>query len=1300
MDDPGSCKRIKEKAELPTGNLLEILNGYPDVSRYPELLSSHEIDPELVGRLSPSHVSIGRVAVPVEPSKVLIVNWSNAVLPRFLLDNGHSVVCCGLAPGVAPVAEALGVQDPWSTASETLPGLSHLRFDTIFCGAMGDFSDSEIHAGHELLLKSLRHGGTVVYQCDNRVDSDAFLAPINERWESSGDLCVETFFAVPSPASPSLLIREEFVVGAQDAWRHIARQFTQLELSGPLGPDIGTDIWRIFEKHKDFPFENLGRFCLLYSSSRSPEPKVKFDLFHASIGNRREEFWTETVKTSDSWSIQRQRLPWGETGVSAISKRSEPLFGHVFVDEKYLPGQSVSEKLVVALKENDGGSAFIALLETYRQFLRTTLDNQTDKLLDLLTDNIVIRSDGVFEPIDQEWLTRSKEFDPDLAFLRGLFYFLIRNEPTLAQIPHCRRYGETWGKFIDSVLSEFDLPTNNLARRAEQFENSFQDYVRNQVSRLGWNTLFNYRIGEFQGLNVGLSILSDAPVRSIKQNIPVRTRAASAPVTLELSVGDCFFDPSRICIEPENVGGPVRFHSAGLSVIGGPEDIEVFHVAGHKKAMSLASQHQFSEHFRQEADGTTDLINLIEFSFPPAELDSPKPLAVILKVELSWPEFGLRIEDRYLHLDRVWRREVLLHDLNNKVSDLNNKLTEQTVIAKSATKELELLKSSKVWRVAEFIRAVIYRKLRRSRFAETSRKASIVQLQESLGKAPAERLPSLVEGIGGIPAIPKGKSQNGPLITIVMPAHNTPKVWLSDAVGSVKVQTYQNWQLVIIDDGSTLLETREFLDQLDDPRATVLPLTRSAGISGATAIGIDAAHGEYVAFMGHDDMLSPAALQDVVDIISRDQPDILYTDETAFSDLDEKNDLGYFGTPRFKPDFSPDLLLSHNYITHLLVVRKSLIDNVGGPNSEFDGAQDYEFLLRLTERTDKVAHVPKPLYHCRQSTRSTSLDTTAMPQAHSKAALALEQALSRRRVKGEVLTANAPQYFRVRRDITGCPLVSVIIPFRDEPRLLQRSISAVLERTNYSNIEILGVDNGSVDELTFDIKDRFETTSDQVSFHSYDRPFNFSELVNFGVSQAHGSHVVLMNNDIEVINGDWLSCLLEHSQRPEIGAVGGKLYYPDDTIQHAGIVVGIGGYAGHSHKHKPGGDRGYLNRLNIIQNVSAVTGALLMCKKSMFEEIGGFDAVNFGVACNDVDFCLRLIESGYRNLFTPYALAYHFESVSRGYEDTPEKKARFKREVDAFRARHAEILEKGDPYYNPNLRLDVEDFSIRPLDND
>ena len=385
-------------------------------------------------------------------------------------------------------------------------------------------------------------------------------------------------------------------------------------------------------------------------------------------------------------------------------------------------------------------------------------------------------------------------------------------------------------------------------------------------------------------------------------------------------------------------------------------------------------------------------------------------------------------------------------------------------------------------------------------------------------------------------------------------------------------------------------------------------------------------------------------------------------------------------------------------MTHFLAVRKELIEAVGGLRSEFDGAQDFDLILRLTELTDHIVHIAEPLSHWRQSTQSTSLDTGVKPEAHLRGKKALTEALDRRGIKGKVLMGSAPHFFRVRREIIGSPSVDIVIPFRDQPLMLQQCIDSLLTRTSYSNFRIIGVDNGSVEPLTLDLRRRYEENSSQVKFVDFDVPFNFAEIVNYGVDQSTADHVVLLNNDIQIINFDWLESLLEHSQRPEIGAVGGKLYYPDDTIQHAGIVVGIGDYAGHPHKHEQGGFSGYVNRLNVVQNMSAVTGAMLMCKTAVYREVGGFNAEHFKVACNDVDFCLRLIEQGYRNVFTPFAQAYHHESGSRGYEDTPEKKAIFEREKSLFQARHSAYLAKGDPYYNKNLLLDREDVVPRPLD--
>jgi len=450
------------------------------------------------------------------------------------------------------------------------------------------------------------------------------------------------------------------------------------------------------------------------------------------------------------------------------------------------------------------------------------------------------------------------------------------------------------------------------------------------------------------------------------------------------------------------------------------------------------------------------------------------------------------------------------------------------------------------------------------------------------------------------------------------------------------------------------------------------------------------ARGEYIAFMDHDDELVAEALLEVAAEINSSGADFIYSDEDY---LDED---GRRVNPHFKPDYSPDLLLSHNYITHLVVVHRDLVQQTGALRSEFDGAQDYDFVLRATEQAERIRHIPKVLYHWRMSGASTSVNADSKPRALERGRLALNEALERRGREGLALVDPvAPHFYRARYAIRGNPLVSILIPFRDRADLLHCVIGDVLERTGYANFEVVGINNGSVEEESFAAMHDLAHLDERIRFTDYDFPFNFSAIMNHGAKSSSGEHMVFLNNDIRILNEEWLQAMLEHSQHEETGAVGGKLYYPDGRVQHAGIMIGIDGYAGHSHKGFPGDHQGYFNRLRVVQNVSAVTAAFMMIGRDVFDNVGGFDEESFAVACNDVDLCLRVRAQGLWNVFTPYAEGRHVESASRGYEDTPEKRARFAREKAVFAERHAAILEHGDPFYNPNLTRAAEDFSIR-----
>jgi len=530
---------------------------------------------------------------------------------------------------------------------------------------------------------------------------------------------------------------------------------------------------------------------------------------------------------------------------------------------------------------------------------------------------------------------------------------------------------------------------------------------------------------------------------------------------------------------------------------------------------------------------------------------------------------------------------------------------------------------------------------------------------------------------------------NKPLISIIMPVYNVDPKWLTLAIQSIENQWYENWELCIADDKSTNLDTLNYLKNISNSKIKVTYLEKNLNISGASNAALELATGEYIALMDNDDEITPDALYEMVKIINEQNPDFIYSDED-FLTID-----GKCINPHFKPDFSPDLLLSHNYITHFTCFKKSLLQQVGNFNRNYDGSQDYDLFLRLTEKTSKIHHIQKVLYHWRMLETSTSSNSEAKPEAIARGKLVLEDALRRRNIKASVVHGNMNHYFRIKYDIINQPLISIIIPFKDKPELLDMCINSILEKSTYKNYEIIGISNNSEETSTFNMMHSLENKDTRISFYEYNTEFNYADINNHAVTTyAKGEHILLLNNDIEVISPDWIESMLELSQRDDVGCVGAKLYYPNDTIQHAGIIIGLGGYAAHSHRMLPRNHPGYFNRLNIIQNLSAVTAACLMIKRSIYDEVNGLNAIEFKVAYNDVDFSLRVREKGYLNIFTPYAEMYHYESISRGEETTPEQIARFQSEKDALYDRHKYILDNGDPYYNPSLTHDKEDFSL------
>ncbi|MBQ8665931.1 MAG: glycosyltransferase family 2 protein [Lachnospiraceae bacterium] len=636
-----------------------------------------------------------------------------------------------------------------------------------------------------------------------------------------------------------------------------------------------------------------------------------------------------------------------------------------------------------------------------------------------------------------------------------------------------------------------------------------------------------------------------------------------------------------------------------------------------------------------------------------------------------------------------------------KCADLTEKLVDAEAKAADLTYKMDKLRNSMIWKMVYPARLAWSHT--KNLFIRIKRYGSISNLKKKIISKIIERKAYRSYGTLSMPTPEEIKAQKETvfpkniLFSILVPLYNTPEVFLREMIDSVISQTYENWELCLADGSDA---DHAYVEQIvkgyGDDRIRYERLTENLGISGNTNKCFEMAKGDYIGLFDHDDILHPTALYEYMKVICDKGADYIYCDETTFSG----KSIDHMITLHFKPDFAPDNLRANNYICHFSVFSKELVDKCGTFRTEFDGSQDHDMILRLTRAATNIVHVPKILYYWRSHAGSVASDINAKSYAIDAAKGAVAAHLTACGFSGFKIESSRAfeTIFRIRYALTGHPLVSILIPNKDHTEDLRRCIESITDRTSYDSYDIIVIENNSV---TDEIKDYYETLKmhPRIKVVSYEGEFNYSAVNNFGASFAEGEYIILLNNDTEVITRNWIEELLMYAQRDDVGAVGCMLYYPDYTIQHAGIVLGMGAHrtAGHSHYKMAKENLGYMGRLCYAQNVSAVTGACLMVKKKLFDEVGGLSE-DLAVALNDVDFCLKLRKKGLLNVFTPFAELFHYESVSRGTDVTEEASRqnaeRYNRECDLFKEKWRAELDKGDPYFNPNFSLDYSNFVL------
>ena len=536
----------------------------------------------------------------------------------------------------------------------------------------------------------------------------------------------------------------------------------------------------------------------------------------------------------------------------------------------------------------------------------------------------------------------------------------------------------------------------------------------------------------------------------------------------------------------------------------------------------------------------------------------------------------------------------------------------------------------------------------------------------------------------------KAKFDYEPKISIIVSTYNTPVKYLEEMIQSVIDQSYSNWQLCIADGSCGNAKLEKVLEEYHnkDSRIIYKLLDSNKGIAGNTNVALELADGEITGLLDHDDTLEPDALYEVVKAFQDKLVDAVYTDEDKILGPDWIN-----VDPNFKPDYNIDLLRSHNYITHFFCVKTELLKEIGGFKAEYDGAQDYDVILRCTEKARKTRHIAKILYHWRMHDNSTAANPASKAYCHEAGRKAVEDHLKRLGIPGKVELSKLFGGSRVIYETPGNPLVSIVIPNKDHIDDLDKCVRSLFNVNTYKNIEVIIVENNSTQKETFEYYDSIQKEYSDVRVLMWKSGFNYSAINNFGVKEAKGDYILLLNNDTEMIAPDSISDMLGYCMRPDVGIVGAKLLYPDGTIQHAGVIIGLGGIAGHAFIGLDANQYGYMSRAYLSSDYSAVTAACLMISKDIYNEVGGL-CEEYAVAFNDVDFCMKVRSKGYLVVYDAFSQWYHYESKSRGYEDTEEKQLRFKGEIETFKSKWQKELDEGDPFYNRNFPLNTESYTL------